>query len=107
MNSEKSFIAALFLVVALSSMSLRVEGRHILQTTRLPQPPMPSIPIPKMSPLPSIPKLPQPPMPTIPIPKMPTFPFLKLPPLPCPLFPKVPTNDPSFFSSPPSTSSSP
>ncbi|KAL2327014.1 hypothetical protein Fmac_020441 [Flemingia macrophylla] len=107
MNPEKSLIATLFLVVALSSMSLRVEGRHILQTTILPQPPMPTIPIPRMPHFPSIPRLPQPPMPIIPIPKMPTFPFLKLPPLPCPLFPEVPTNDPSFFSPPPSTSSSP
>ncbi|XP_020222122.1 verprolin [Cajanus cajan] len=106
MASGKSFITALFLVVVFSSMSLRVEGRHLLQVTTQPNLPNPTLLPPLPSNIPTLPQANMPPMPTIPsLPTMPTLPSLNLPPLP-----SIPTNIPSlfpFFSPPPSTSSTP
>ncbi|XP_054776200.1 protein PELPK1-like [Prosopis cineraria] len=125
-SSVKSFITALFLM-ALTSMMMSlsvVEARHLLQTTKPSIPNMPGIPInlPKptgLPPLPSIPINNIPPLPTNipnlpkpnslpPLPSMPTIPKLPqvtLPPLPkLPSIPTLPTTMPSipFFSPPPS-----
>ncbi|KAK7363092.1 hypothetical protein VNO77_05221 [Canavalia gladiata] len=120
MASGKSFFTALFVVVTLSSMSLRLEGRHLLQTSTQPNlpsipnlpkptlPPLPSMPMPTLPTIPTLPttqpSLPKPSLP--PLPTIPSVPSLNLPTLPN--FPSIPTTIPSsfpFFSPPPSTSS--
>ncbi|CAK8577974.1 unnamed protein product [Lathyrus sativus] len=103
MASSKSFILALLIVATMSS--IKVEARHLLQTTTLSNPTIPSLPKSSLldsqdsSIIPSLPKESLPPFSSFPS----NDPSLSIPPVSSPAPTPVsttPNSPPSFFSFP-------